>query len=309
VTLKPKVALSQDFLLQLAKLPANVQSKVMKWAVQFQSDPTNPGINYEKINGARDPNLRSVRLDRDWRGIVFKPNSGDVYVLLYVDRHDDAYRWAENRKLAINPVTGAMQLVILESVAERAPTGSPGPVEPPVAATASAESVGSARPLFAELSDGELLSLGVPEDLLGVVRSVASEEQLDAIQARLPVEAYEGLFLVAAGDTVSQLLSARETRVDREVDPTDFAAALTTAESMSRFVVVDDDEAMLAIMNAPLAQWRVFLHPSQRKLASVDRSGPVRVLGGAGNRSRSARFALPPRGGRASADARARMGG
>jgi superfamily I DNA/RNA helicase len=39
---------------------------------------------------------------------------------------------------------------------------------------------------------------------------------------------------------------------------------------------------MLAIMNAPLAQWRVFLHPTQHKLAMGDRSGPVRVLGGAG---------------------------
>ena len=49
-----------------------------------------------------------------------------------------------------------------------------------------------------------------------------------------------------------------------------------------RLVIVDDDEAMLAIMNAPLAQWRVFLHPTQRKLSIGDRSGPVRVLGGAG---------------------------
>ena len=90
MSLKPKVALSQDFLLQLSKLPSNVHSKVMKWAIQFQSDPTSPGINYENINSARDSNLKSVRLDRDWRGIVFKPRSGDVYVLLYVDHHDDA---------------------------------------------------------------------------------------------------------------------------------------------------------------------------------------------------------------------------
>jgi hypothetical protein len=74
--------------------------------------PDQPGINYENINAARDSNLKSVRLDRDWRGIVFKPSSGDVYVLLYVDHHDEAYRWAENRKLAINPVTGAMQMVV-----------------------------------------------------------------------------------------------------------------------------------------------------------------------------------------------------
>jgi hypothetical protein len=78
------------------------------------------------------------------------------------------------------------------------------------------------------------------------------------------------------------VLNARETRVDRKVDTSDFAAALATPESQSRFVIVDNDEAMLAIMNAPLAQWRVFLHPTQHKLASGDRSGPVRVLGGAG---------------------------
>ena len=277
MSLKPKVALSQDFLLQLAKLPAGIQSKVMKWAIQFQSDPTSPGINYENINGARDSNLKSVRLDRDWRGIVFKPSSGDVYVLLHVDHHDEAYRWAEKRRLAINPVTGAMQLVVLESVSEAAPvapTKADGEAPPSVEVTS--------KPLFDELSDRDLLGLGVPEDALAGVRNLASDNQLDGMQALLPVEAYEGLFLVAAGDTVSQVLAAREMRVDRPVDTADFAAALVTPESQSRFVIVDNDEAMLAIMNAPLAQWRVFLHPTQRKLATGDRSGPVRVLGGAG---------------------------
>jgi len=279
VSLKPKVALSQDFLLQLSKLPSSIHSKVMKWAIQFQSDPTSPGINYENINSARDSNLKSVRLDRDWRGIVFKPSSGDVYVLLYVDHHDDAYRWAENRKLAINPVTGAMQMVVVESVAiVEAP-----PVQPtPVARAVQEQKVEPQLPLFGGLEDRELLSLGVPEEMLAEVRHLTSEPQLDALQGRLPVEGYEGLFLVAAGDTVSQVLNARETRVDRKVDTSDFAAALATPESQSRFVIVDNDEAMLAIMNAPLAQWRVFLHPTQHKLASGDRSGPVRVLGGAG---------------------------
>lgn len=279
MSLKPKVALSQDFLLQLSKLPSSIHSKVMKWAVQFQSDPTSPGINYEKINAARDSNLKSVRLDRDWRGIVFKPSSGDVYVLLYVDHHDDAYRWAENRKLAINPVTGAMQMVVIESVA----TVEAAPAQPtPVARSVQEQTAEAQFPLFGGLEDRELLSLGVPEEMLVEVRHLTSDQQLDALQGRLPVEAYEGLFLVAAGDTVNQVLEARETRVDREVDTSDYATALATPESRSRFVIVDNDEAMLAIMNAPLVQWRVFLHPTQNKLASGDRSGPVRVLGGAG---------------------------
>lgn len=286
MSFKPKVALAQDFLLQLARLPVSVHSKVMKWAIRFQADPTSSGINYENINGAKDPNLKSVRLDKDWRGIVFKPSKGDVYVLLYVDHHDEAYRWAENRKLTINPVTGAMQMVMLEHVVEQeveqeVERRSPEQKVSEYPATAQpVEPV--AAPLFGELSDTELMSLGVPEELLPAVRKISLEEALDALQPRLPAEAYEGLFLVAAGDSVSQVLQARETRVDQAIDTSDFAAALATAESQSRFVVVDDDEAMLAIMNAPLAQWRVFLHPTQNKLARGDRSGPVRVLGGAG---------------------------
>jgi hypothetical protein len=284
MSLKPKVALSQDFLFQLAKLPSNIHSKVLKWAVIFQTDPKSPGINYEKIHAARDPNLKSVRIDQDWRGIVFKPEAGDVYVLLYVDHHDAAYKWAERRKLAINPVTGAMQVVVVEEVAEAehiepevggAKVGAePGP--------SSAGQPARQSLIYAENSDHELMSLGVPQEWLARIRAVKSEVELDGLQASLPVEAYEGLFLIAAGETVAQVLASRETRVDRAINTGDFAAALSTPESQSRFVIVDDDEAMLAIMNAPLAQWRIFLHPTQHKLACGDRSGPVRVLGGAG---------------------------
>jgi mRNA-degrading endonuclease RelE of RelBE toxin-antitoxin system len=270
----PKVALAQDFLSNLSKLPSSIQSKVLKWALKFQSDPTANGINYETIKGARDKNLRSVRLDQDWRGIVFKPDKGDVYVLMYVDKHDDAYRWAETRRVAINPVTGAMQLFAVERTEE--------PVEAQAAQPVAAGSAAALAPLYASLSDSQLLSIGTPEELITEVRKISSEQDLDAMQARLPVEAYEGLFLIAAGDTVSDVLMARETRIDQKVDTEDFAAALQTAESQARFVVVDDPDTMTAIMNAPLAQWRVFLHPTQRKLSDSDRNGPMRVLGGAG---------------------------
>jgi len=280
MSLKPKVALSQDFLLNLSRLPSGIQTKVMRWAVKFQADPTSSGINYEKIHSASDPGMRSVRIEGDWRGIVFKPDQGDVYVLLHVNKHDEAYRWAERRKLIINPVTGAMQMVFVAEAAV-APSGSH-------VAAAAVEQNRTAEPAPIEsvpfthgATDHELMGLGVPPEMLDRVKGLRNEADLDELQAMLPVEAYEGLFLMAAGDTASQILSDRETRVDRKVDTSDFAAAIETPESRARFVVVDD-EALIAIMNAPLAQWRVFLHPSQQKLATGKRSGPVRVLGGAG---------------------------
>lgn len=297
MSIAPRVALSQEFLLRLGKLPSAVHARIVKWALKFQQDPMSPGINYETIKAARDPNLRSVRIDQDWRGIVFKPDRGDLYILLHVDHHDAAYRWAERRKMAVNPVTGALQLVSLEApepeaaasagVAGTAGTpadtgGSAETMEAAAAAAGQRSHEASAEPLFAALTDQALVQLGTPVELLPLVRRVRSEAELDTIQPELPVEAYEGLFLVAAGDTVSQVLGERETSVDRSYAADDYAAALDSAESQSRFVVVTNDAEMAAILNAPLAQWRVFLHPVQRKLAVGDRSGPVRILGGAG---------------------------
>lgn len=279
MSFKPKVALAQDFLVNLATLPSVVQGKILKWALRFQSDPTSNGINYEPIHAARDKNLKSVRIDQDWRGIVFKPPAGDVYVLMYVDRHDAAYNWAEGRRIAINPTTGALQVFAVESLLEPAMAQARNTE---VALAHMAEPAKAAAPIFLSLSDQDLLAIGTPQELLTQVRSIQSEAELDALQSFLPVEAYEGLFLIAAGDTVSDVLIARETRIDKPIDTEDFAAAIETPESQARFVVVADEETMVAMLNAPLAQWRVFLHPTQRKLAQGDRSGPMRVLGGAG---------------------------
>lgn len=280
MSFKPKVALAQDFLMNLATLSQGVQGKVLKWALLFQSDPTSKGINYEPINGARDKNLKSVRIDQDWRGIVFKPPVGDIYVLMYVDRHDAAYKWAEGRRVAVNPTTGALQVFAVESLVEPVLEQARHAAEQHSAQ--EEELPENSHPIFVALSDQELLSIGTPEELLTQVRSIQSEIELDALQNYLPVEAYEGLFLIAAGDSVSDVLVSRETRIDRPVDTEDFATAIETAESQSRFVVVADEETMAAMLNSPLAQWRVFLHPTQRKLAQGDRSGPMRVLGGAG---------------------------
>jgi hypothetical protein len=285
MSLKPKVALSQDFLANLATLSTAVQGKILKWALRFQSDPTSNGINYEPINAARDKNLKSVRIDQDWRGIVFKPPAGDIYVLMYVDRHDAAYKWSEGRRVAVNPTTGALQVFAVESLVEPALEQArqlPLPIDDEPQSNRKEQKPAPVAPLFAQLTDEELLSLGTPEELIGQVRTILSEAELDALQTYLPVESYEGLFLIAAGDTVSDVLISRETRVDRKVDTEDFASAIETAESQCRFVVVADEETMAAMLNSPLAQWRVFLHPTQRKLAQGDRSGPMRVLGGAG---------------------------
>jgi len=114
-----------------------------------------------------------------------------------------------------------------------------------------------------------------------LVRSVHNEMELDKIEHRLPVEAYEGLFMYIAGSPIYEIINERELS-DEPVDTNNFGKALEIAESQSRFVIVDTELELTQMLNAPLAKWRVFLHPSQRRLVEGKKNGPCRVLGGAG---------------------------
>ena len=263
-----KVAISSDFFSAFAKLPQNQQGKVSKFITNFQQNPMSSGINYEKIRDFIDPNMRSVRIDHTYRGIVLKPDDGNVYMLLWVDHHDKAYDWARRHRCNINPGSGAIQIYEVEEVGVIA-SPKPGFINELPAA-------------FEELKDKELLRLGVPEELISLVRGVHSEQELDVIEHRLPVEAYEGLFMYMAGVRYDQIINDRELVQENEIDIADFSAALERLATQSRFVVVEDDIELQAMLNAPLDKWRVFLHPSQRKLVNGNKNGASRVLGGAG---------------------------
>ena len=240
---------------------------------KFRQDPTLPGINYETIEGAKDPKLRSVRVDQSYRGIVMAPDEGNVYMLLWVDKHDDAYQWARNRIVQIHPETGSLQVIPMEE----------GEVPVSNGESADTDEKEGGEDLFAEHRDRELTRLGVPNELMPLVRSIRTEEQLDDLQQYLPEEAYEALFLLAAGYTQREVDNELAySRQQEDVDTDDYQAALERPNSQRRFAVVEDDEEMERMLEAPLEKWRVFLHPTQRRLVTMHANGPVRVLGGAG---------------------------
>ena len=268
MTAQSKLAMSSDFLEAFAQLPRPQQRGVRSLITKFNTDSTARGLNYEPIRGA-ERRMRSLRIDQAYRAIVLKPKHGKVHLLLWAAKHDDAYDWAGRHHCRINPETGALQVYAPEVVADAGPTEESSDSEPK-----------PPRP-FDTLRDRELARLGVPPAMVPEVRSVHDDRDLDAMQVRLPVEAYESLFLYLAGDAYDDLVRQRET-LDDPVDPDDFAEALRRIDSRSRFVVVDDEMELEEVLNAPLEKWRVFLHPSQRRLVERRWNGPVRVLGGAG---------------------------
>lgn len=271
MSVTPKIALSDDFLKSFAAIPRDRQQAVLKFVAQFRQNPRAGGINYESIHDAADPNMRSVRIDQALRGIVLKPISGDVYCLLWVDRHDDAYRWARTHRVAIHPDLGSIQVFSVEDIA--AAHAEVNQSQPEVTK--------ASKGLFESLKDREIRRMGIPEVALPKVRLVTTEDDLEALQQLLPDDAFEALYLFAAGESYDKIIADREASVVT-VDTNDFAKALDQDASRRHFVVITDDSDLDALMAAPLERWRVFLHPSQRRLVTRDWGGAVRVLGGAG---------------------------
>ena len=179
---KATVAISQDFFNSFAALPKNKQNKVMEFLSKFRSNPEANGFNYEKIQNASDPNMRSVRIDDTYRAILIKEDGTNVYLLLWVDHHDEAYEWAVRKRCILNHTTGSIQVYESQEADQQ-----------PEAASSSAE-----KPLFAFISDELLQKLGVPDEQVAFVRAL-TESTFDAAKGKLPRDAFEALDYVRVG--------------------------------------------------------------------------------------------------------------
>lgn len=261
---KATVAISQDFFNSFAALPKSKQKKAMEFLSKFRSNPEANGFNYEKIQNAADPNMRSVRIDDTYRAILIREEGANVYLLLWVDHHDAAYDWAVKKRCVLNHSTGSIQVYETQA---------------PVVES-SASTVPDEKPLFASISDDILKKLGVPEDLAGFVRAL-TESSFDAAKDKLPRDAYEALDYVRVGIDPKEVIA--ELYGDTDTGKTgDMAAALQNPITKMQFYIAEGEEDLKAMMNAPLEMWRVYLHPSQRRIVRKEYKGPVRILGGAG---------------------------
>ncbi len=275
-----KVAISQDFMMAFANIPRSKQKKVMEFVTKFRRDPQSPGINYEKINDARVASFRSVRIDQNYRGIVMKPDDGNAYILLWVDKHDAAYTWAARHTCQVHPETGTLQIYETETVARPL---QPDALNSPIDDGAGLQPVSRAEPArLLSCSREQLLKIGVPDELTDQVLALRSPLELEALEKRLPVESFEALYFLSEGMPWDEVYAEYSQAGKEPIDTADIASALERPSSQRNFHVVEDELELIEMLEAPLERWRVFLHPSQRKLVDRHWNGPVRVLGGAG---------------------------
>src|SRR5205807_7328367 len=109
----------------LGRLAADEQKQAKIAVFDLQTETNRPGLQFHRIDKSKDPNFWSVRVSRDIRIIVHK--TGSSLLLAYVGHHDEAYQWAERRRIETHPKTGALQIV---EARERIEEISAPPVQP-----------------------------------------------------------------------------------------------------------------------------------------------------------------------------------
>lgn len=250
--------IADTFTDSLARLTAEDQKAAKMAAFDLQLNPAHPSLQFHKLDKAKDPNFWSIRVSRDLRIIVHR--TGTSLLLCYVNHHDEAYQWAERRRLETHPKTGAAQLIeVRERVQE-------------ITVPKYVETVqeGPQRRVFHNISEGTLLTYGVPPEWVPEVLN-ATEDDLLEIAGHLPAEAAEALLNLATG-----IRPPVPQRVAPGGDPFEHPDALR------RFRIMKNAEELAQALDYPWERWAVFLHPEQRKLVEKNFNGPARVAGTAG---------------------------
>ena len=255
--------IADTFTDSLAKLTGDEQKATKLTTVDLQLDPSAPGLSFHKLDRARDKNFWSVRVNRDIRLIVHRTDSS--VLLVYVDHHDAAYRWAERRRIERHPKTGAAQLVEIRETVREIEVPRITAMEAPVTARPAAKPA-----LFSDTADDVLLGYGVPQAWLEDVRRVDEDSVLD-IAVHLPAEAGEALVQLATGGKPDQPVHAAA-----DADP------FAHPDAQRRFRLVENVEELERALEYPWEKWTVFLHPAQRRIVESRYSGPARVSGSAG---------------------------
>jgi len=251
--------IADTFTDSLARLTGDEQKAAKTTAFDLQLNPASPGMSLHKLDRARDKHFWSVRVSDDIRIIVHRTDAS--LLLCYVDHHDQAYHWAERRRLETHPRTGAAQWVEIRERVEEVAVPQYGDAAQPA----------PAQPLlFAGFAEETLLGYGVPREWLADVLG-ATEDSLLALADHLPGEAAEALLELATGGTPKDAPV-----VAPDVSPFDHP------DAQRRFRVMSNVDELERALSFPWDKWTVFLHPAQREWVERDYNGPARVSGSAG---------------------------
>lgn len=256
-----QITFSDTFMTALQRLPPVTIARTFEAISRFSASPDARGRNLEKITGQ----YYSIRVGLAYRAIICEAEQGRSYIFLWVDHHDEAYQWAENRKV----IAAGKMIQIIRTVES---TGQP-----------SAER--STNCLFAGYNQRLLLKLGIAKEQIPLVLEISDETELKALKSEFHPRIYEALQYLASGIPIDEIIEMMGlTNYDPELS-VKLSDTINTPETRQNMISINDEldlENLKKMISGSLAAWRVYLHASQRKLAEGNFNGPVKVIGGAG---------------------------
>lgn len=274
----PQLAFANSFWENYDRLEKQVKAGVRKAMAKFQHLTiaelyADNGVHLESVDKARDERMRTIRITDFWRGVVLAPDDGsDIFLLLNVVPHDDAYTWAAKRLYTVNTATRALEVRNVVAIEQLTPSLEEAAATAPVL-------------LFASYSNTVLRDLGIDDQVLRAARAIADKPQLEAFGGVLPEDQFEVLQFLAEGFSPEEVYCDVVTErrpADATTDESD-SLAMAIVNTASRITLVTGPDELADILDKPFAAWRVFLHPSQRRVAyRVSFNGPAQVTGGPG---------------------------
>ena len=217
-----RLFLSETFFDAVFKLPKKIQDKVVSFQRKFRENPTSAGIHLEPISQFKNSTLRTARVDDNYR-VVVGVLDGENYSLLYVGDHEDAYRWGINKRFVWNEHTQACQLITIEERQEEVVVPQEQAYNEPA--------------YFEGVTEEKLLKIGVPEEAIARVLNIKSLDDLDLMEAILPVDAYENIFNIIDGEDIDAIIASIEEGQAKENED-----KLLSDNNKRRFVEITDDE-------------------------------------------------------------------
>ncbi len=257
------------------RLPMSVRAAVLECLTKLLENPAHPSLKYEVIRSAADSRMRSLRVNEQYRVIVAHPAGSGEYLLLWVDKHDEAYAWAARHRLETKSTLGGLEIVELPIRQEEPEeSGAPRTLAP--------------QPEQGRLrfyTDEQLSEYGIPAALLPALRRCKTDEDVLEVLTGWPTDVVDPVLDLWCGKARAVSVQQPEAAPPAPAaasTPDPLAEALQHPGSTRTFVVITSQEELAQALKYPLERWRVFLHPDQKAIVRANFDGPALVSGGAG---------------------------
>jgi len=179
-----KIYVSIEFLESLIKFPQKIQEKIVSFFTKFIENPKLNGINFKKINSVNDKQLYRIKIDEKYRGIIYIDDKTGIYHLLWVDDHDETYESVDLKKYIKTGNIGIENKKYYDRLGISKTT---------------------ANNLFSSISTNLLLSWGVEEKDLFLVRNIKNSTELKRLKDIFPEVVYSYLEMAASDFQINEI--------------------------------------------------------------------------------------------------------